>query len=96
MNRNTIAVTLALLVASVGTVGMAAGYHATTAGHDGGNCDQLDHADSVVSNASDEADDHNAVDRAQDECEGDHHRDEANQAADNADDNDESDDHRQD
>lgn len=74
---------MALLVVSMlaATSGLAA------ANHDGADqCDQLNNAlDAIEEHADENGEENNEVDRAKDECEGDHHQDQANDGSDNAD-----------
>lgn len=73
---------LVLIVATLGSVGVAA------ANHPDQDCSQLDHPLEVINEtADDNAEENNQVERAKDECEGDHHQDEANAGGENADDN---------
>lgn len=81
MHWRHIGIALALVAATVGAVGLA------SANHPDQNCDQPDNALTAINESADDAaEDNNAVDRAKDECEGDHHEDAANQGGDNADD----------
>lgn len=76
----------AILAATVIGMALATGSGLAAANHDGGDqCDQLDTALDAIDEHADENADNNQVDRAQDECEGDHHQDEANDGGDNAD-----------
>lgn len=80
MKFRTLGVTVVLVIAMLGGIGVVA------ADHDGGEqCDQLNNAlDAIDEHADENAEENNSVDRAKEECEGNHVQDEANNASDNA------------
>lgn len=77
----------AILAATIIGMAIVSGSGLAAANHDGGEqCDQLDNAlDAIDEHADENAEDNNQVERAQDECNGDHHQDEANDGGGNAD-----------
>lgn len=80
MTWKRLGLAIVLVAWTLGSVGLAA------ANHPEQDCSQLDNAlDAINESADDAAEENNAVDRAKDECEGNHHQDEANDGGDNGD-----------
>lgn len=80
MKFRTLGIAVVLVIAMFGGSGVVAANH-----DDGEQCDQLNNAlDAIDEHADEHAQENNSVDRAKEECEGDHFQDEANNATDNA------------